>query len=171
VSRGRFALGALVLVGMTMTTIAGAQEAAARGQELPPGPGREHVVSRCISCHEADLITQQRLSRVGWGRTLDKMVRWGAVVEPVEREPMLAYLAARFAPSPLMPQMVATAGSEALYKGACLSCHEDDIIESQRLSRAGWVRTVDKMIRWGADVPAAEKDPLVDYLAARYPPR
>ena len=66
---------------------------------------------------------------------------------------------------------MATAGSEATYKRACLVCHEDDLIEAQRLSREGWTREVDKMIRWGAAVPAAEKDALIDYLAARYPPR
>ena len=140
-------------------------------QELPAGTGRDLVIKRCLSCHESDLITQQRLSRTGWGRSIDKMVRWGAVVETDERDPMLDYLAARFAPRLVSAQIVATAGSEAAYKRACLSCHEDDIIESQRLSRAGWVRSVEKMIRWGANIPAEEKDGLVDYLAARYPPR
>ena len=53
----------------------------------------------------------------------------------------------------------------------CLLCHEADLIVSQRLSRQGWTREVDKMIRWGAAVPAADKDALVDYLAARYAPR
>jgi hypothetical protein len=66
---------------------------------------------------------------------------------------------------------VATAGTEAVYKRACLTCHEDDLIEQQRLTKIGWTREVDKMIRWGAVVPEAEKDALVDYLAARYPPR
>jgi cytochrome c5 len=145
--------------------------ASSAAQELPLGPGRDVVVKRCVTCHEADLITQQRLTRAGWGRTVDKMVRWGATVEPEEREPMLDYLAARFAPKPVSAHIVATASNEALYKRACLSCHEDDLIESQRLSRAGWVRSVDKMIRWGAAVPAEERDGLIDYLAARYPPR
>lgn len=145
--------------------------AIAAAQELPPGPGRELVTKRCLTCHDADLISQQRLSRTGWGRSLDKMMRWGAVVEPAERDPMLDYLAAHFAAKPVSAHIVATAGSEALYKGACLTCHEDDLIRSQRLSRAGWSRTVEKMIRWGATVPAEDKDALVDYLAARYPPR
>ena len=147
------------------------QTLAIGAQELPPGPGRDAVTTRCLSCHESDLIAQQRLSRAGWGRELDKMVRWGAVVEPSEREPMLDYLSAHFAPKPAASHLVATAGSEAIYKRACLTCHEDDLIESQRLSRAGWVREVDKMIRWGASVTPTDKDALVDYLAARYPPR
>ena len=142
-----------------------------RAQDLPPGPGREAVTARCLTCHEADLIVQQRLSRTGWGRELDKMIRWGAVVDAAEREPMLDYLAAHFTPKPVPGHIVATAGTETIYKRACFACHEDDLIEAQRLTRAGWMREVEKMMRWGAVVPDAEKDALVDYLAARYPPR
>ena len=144
---------------------------AVAAQDLPPGPGREAVMSRCLSCHEADLIVQQRLSRAGWVRSVDKMVRWGATVPPAERDPMIDYLAAHFAPTPAASHLVATAGTEAIYKRACLGCHDDDLIEAQRLSRAGWIREVDKMIRWGADVAPQDKDALVDYLTARYPPR
>jgi cytochrome c5 len=140
-------------------------------QDLPAGPGRDVVAKRCIACHEADLITQQRLTRVGWGRSVDKMVRWGATVESDERDPLLDYLSAHFAPQPAASHIVATAGHEATYKRACLTCHDDDLVESQRLTRAGWVRTIDKMIRWGAVVADADKEGLIDYLAARYPQR
>jgi cytochrome c5 len=140
-------------------------------QELPPGSGRETVTARCVSCHETDLITQQRLSRAGWGREIDKMVRWGALVESQEREPMLDYLSAHFAPKPVASHIVATAGTEETFKRACLTCHEDDLIEAQRLSRPGWTREVDKMIRWGAVVSDTEKEALIEYLAARFPVR
>jgi cytochrome c5 len=158
--KGAAATGAVLLIGVLNATAA--------AQELPPGPGREVLVSRCLSCHEADLITQQRLSRAAWQRSVEKMVRWGAVVDTTEREPLLDYLAAHFAATPAAQNLVATAASEPIYKRACLGCHEDDLIESQRLTRDGWVRTVDKMVRWGADVPAADKDALVNYLAARF---
>lgn len=137
-------------------------------QELPQGRGRDAVVKRCVACHEADLISQQRLTRAGWARSVDKMVRWGAVVDADERDPMLDYLAAHFAPRRGASHIVATASYEGAYKRACLTCHEADLVESQRLTRAGWVRTVDKMIRWGAIVADADKEGLVDYLAARY---
>jgi hypothetical protein len=138
---------------------------------LPQGPGRDAVTARCLTCHEADLIVQQRLSRAGWGSELDKMIRWGAVVDAAEREPMLDYLSAHFTPKPVPGHIVATAGTEMVYKRACFTCHEDDLIEAQRLTRAGWMREVDKMIRWGAIVHDSEKDALIEYLAARYPPR
>ena len=157
-------LGAQVLGAMVLAATLGAQE-------LPAGAGRDVLVKRCIACHEADLITQQRLSRPGWGRSLDKMIRWGAVVEAEEREQMLDYLAAHFAPTPVSSHIVATASSEPVYKRACLTCHEDDLIKSQQLTRAGWVRSVEKMMRWGANVAPEEKERLIDYLAARYPPR
>ena len=140
-------------------------------QELPPGPGRDTIAKRCITCHEADLITQQRLSRPAWARSVDKMIRWGAINEGAERETMIDYLAAHFGPTPVASHIIATAQYEGVYKRACLTCHEADLVDAQRLTRAGWVRTVDKMIRWGAQVPDADKDGLVDYLAARYPPR
>lgn len=139
-------------------------------QELPEGPGRDLVVKRCVTCHEADLIAQQKLTRTGWSRSLDKMIRWGALVETAEREPMLDYLAARFTPHPVASHLVATAATEGIYKRSCLVCHDEDIIEAQRLTRAGWVRSVDKMIRWGAVVSETDKNALIDYLAARFMP-
>ncbi|HUE87595.1 MAG TPA: hypothetical protein VMO26_16085 [Vicinamibacterales bacterium] len=159
--------------GGLLAALAGAAllSAPAVAQELPPGPGRDIVAKRCITCHEADLLTQQRLTRAGWTRSVDKMVRWGAVVESDERDQMLGYLSAHFAPTPVASHLVATAQHEGIYKRACLTCHEADLVESQRLTRAGWVRTIDKMIRWGASVPNADKEGLVDYLTARYPVR
>lgn len=166
--RGRVAmLGMVLACGLASIGLAGAASA----QELPAGPGRDVVAKRCLTCHEADIITQQRLTRVGWGRSVDKMVRWGAVVEPAERDPMLDYLAAHFAPRPIASHIIATASHEGIYKRACLTCHEADIVESQRLTRVGWTRSVEKMMRWGATVSDTEKDALIDYLAARYPPR
>ena len=47
-------------------------------------------------------------------------------------------------------------------------CHGPSLIAQQRLDRNGWTREVDKMIRWGADVPAAEKEALIDYLTRTF---
>jgi cytochrome c oxidase cbb3-type subunit 3 len=58
----------------------------------------------------------------------------------------------------------------AVYKRVCLSCHEADIIEQQKLTPTGWTRSVEKMMRWGAAVSDAEKQSLVEYLAARFSP-
>lgn len=153
-----------------LTLLALLARAAVPAQELPAGSGRDQVTTRCVACHETDLIAQQRLSRAGWGRELDKMVRWGAVVEAQEREAMLDYLAAHFAPRPAA-RPLATPGAEQTFKHACVVCHEADLIASQRLGPAGWTREVEKMIRWGAAVADSEKGPLVEYLAGRFPVR
>ncbi len=56
------------------------------------------------------------------------------------------------------------------YRGSCLGCHNEDLIKGQRLTRAQWEREVDKMIRWGAQVPAEQRGPLLDYLSTRFKP-
>lgn len=152
----------MLVVALTATT--------ASAQTLPPGAGADVLKARCVSCHEADIIVSQKLSLTGWTRSVDKMVRWGATIAPAEREVLHPYLAANFGPKPATSHAVNDAGA-ATYQRACTTCHETDIIEQQRLTRGRWVGSVDKMIRWGATVAPAEKDALVDYLAARFPPR
>ena len=56
---------------------------AAAASEIPRPAGFRGV---CLTCHEADLIQQQRLTRVQWNRELDKMTRWGAPLKPEDRE-------------------------------------------------------------------------------------
>jgi mono/diheme cytochrome c family protein len=146
-----------------------AQVPATQGTELPPGAGVEVLRARCLSCHGTDLIASQQLGDAGWGREIDKMVRWGAVVPEAERGPLVAYLARHFAPAPAASHT--PADGEATLKRACLACHGVDLIEQQRLSPAAWTREVDKMVRWGAQVSATEQAALVGFLSSRYPVR
>ena len=60
---------------------------------------------------------------------------------------------------------------EAIIKARCLVCHETDLIQQQRLSKAGWTKEVEKMTRWGAVVADTEKDALIDYLSVNHPQR
>ncbi|MCC7180356.1 MAG: c-type cytochrome [Acidobacteria bacterium] len=146
----------------------GAQVPAPGVAPLPQGTGVEVVRARCLSCHASDLIESQRLTRDGWAREIDKMVRWGASVPDADRAPLLAYLATHFSPAPAAVPARAT-GGEAIFKRACLACHGADLSEQQRLSVTGWTREVEKMMRWGASVTEAEKAALVEFLAATYP--
>ncbi|MBI3279476.1 MAG: hypothetical protein HYZ57_06510, partial [Acidobacteria bacterium] len=43
---------------------------------------------------------QQRLTRVQWAADVDKMVRWGAKVNPKEREEIIEYLLRLYGPRP-----------------------------------------------------------------------
>ena len=147
---------------------------------MPAGPGADVLKSRCVICHEADIITSQKLSLTGWTNSVNKMVRWGSQITPQEREVLLPYLAAHFAPlrqgyGGQAPEPAAshpnTDAGLADYKRACLVCHDGDIIEQQKLSKTGWTRSVEKMMRWGATIADADKEPLIEYLALRFPPR
>lgn len=141
---------------------------------LPPGPGAERINRDCLTCHEADLIVQQRLTRAGWNRELDKMVRWGASVKSEDREVMLDYLARHFGDSSVRggsttPTLPAGAGVDRVQKN-CLTCHEADIMADQSLTRAQWEKELDKMARWGAVFSAEDRTVMVEYLATRFGP-
>ena len=62
----------------------------------------------------------------------------------------------------------AGAGKDVLLR-ACTSCHSAVLITQQRKPPEEWVKTVDKMVGWGAPLPPQEKQTLVDYLAALHP--
>jgi cytochrome c553 len=164
-----------LFAGLAFDAAAPAAHTAARAE----GSGQQNQQSadippQCVLCHDSDLITQQKLSRAAWSRELDKMIKWGAVVATDERERVLDALATAFGPARSARQEQAAERVEELPRvvtRSCLTCHERDLIAQQRLTRAGWVREVEKMIRWGAPVNEAEKSVLVDFLADRYPVR
>src|SRR5262245_10290423 len=141
-------------------------------QDLPDGKGAELARDKCLNCHEADVIVAQRLSRQGWTREVEKMIRWGAVVSDAEKEVLIDYFAGHFRPRPAAGAPAAGDDRDKkIFEEKCLLCHEADLTEQQRLSRQGWTREVEKMIRWGAAVSDAEKEPLIDYLSSNFGPR
>lgn len=166
---------AIVVAGWVLM-VAVATGLAAQSQEaLPADAGSDVVRARCLGCHEADLIVQQRLGRPGWVRELDKMERWGAVLTATEKNTAADYLAKHFAPvrradtgdGGAPAQAVLDAGKATLDQ-RCLGCHAADLVEQQRLDRAGWGRELDKMVRWGATIPASERDALTTYLSTQF---
>lgn len=154
-----------------MAAVCGLMNANTRAarQDLPEGKGVELAHDRCVTCHEADVIVSQRLSRQGWTREVEKMIRWGAVASDAEKEILIDYFATHFKPS--SSARTSAAGDERgkqIFEEKCLLCHEADLTEQQRLSRQGWTREVEKMVRWGAVVSDEEKEPLVDYLFGNF---
>jgi len=140
--------------------------------KLPDGDGRETVTDRCLNCHGAEPILQQRLPRDKWVGEVDKMIRWGAEVPADSKDKLVDYLARNFTYHPIvaprMPAPLPEGDGREVLDQSCLSCHGGEPISQQRLSRAQWTAEVDKMIRWGADVPADQKTRLVDYLARNF---
>jgi mono/diheme cytochrome c family protein len=57
-----------------------------------------------------------------------------------------------------------------VFDNRCLDCHENDLTRQQRLAHSGWVREIDKMVRWGATVTDSEREALLDYLSRQFGP-
>ena len=82
---------ALICVGV-------AAGASSSNEELPAGPMQEKAGAACLSCHEARIIVQQRLSKAAWTKEMDKMTKWGAEVDPQDRDALIEYFSANFGP-------------------------------------------------------------------------
>jgi len=67
-------------------------------EDLPAGPIEAKATTACLECHEARIIVQQRLSRAAWTKEVDKMTKWGALVNPSDRDALIDYLSANFGP-------------------------------------------------------------------------
>ncbi|MFZ1006327.1 MAG: hypothetical protein WAN65_05800 [Candidatus Sulfotelmatobacter sp.] len=66
--------------------------------DLPAGPMQAKATTACLECHEARIILQQRLSKAAWTKEVDKMTKWGAVVDPADRDALIDYLSSNFSP-------------------------------------------------------------------------
>ena len=59
---------------------------------------------------------------------------------------------------------------EQIQNAACLSCHDLRPIQTASYDKAGWTTAVDSMIERGAEVKAADKPALVDFLVKNHGP-
>ena len=66
--------------------------------ELPAGMMQAKATTACMECHGARIILQQRLSKAAWTKEVDKMMKWGAVVDPADRDNLIDYLSSNFSP-------------------------------------------------------------------------
>ena len=64
--------------------------------ELPDGPMQAKATTACTECHEARIVVQQRLSKATWTKEVDKMIKWGALVDPQEKDTLIDYLSMNF---------------------------------------------------------------------------
>jgi len=77
-----------------VSTLAWAQSASS--PELPAGPMQSKATTACTECHDVRIILQQRLSKATWTKEVDKMTKWGALVDPQDRDTLIDYLSANF---------------------------------------------------------------------------
>ncbi len=67
-------------------------------EDLPAGAMQAKATTACLECHEARIILQQRLSKATWAKEVDKMMKWGAVVDGSDRDALIDYLSVNFGP-------------------------------------------------------------------------
>lgn len=70
----------------------------ARTPNLPPGPIQQTAVTACMECHDSSIIVQQRLSHAAWTKEVDKLIKWGAVVNAKDRDALTDYFSVNFGP-------------------------------------------------------------------------
>ena len=105
---------ALGVIALALTsTFAAAQKAA---EDLPAGAMQAKATTSCLECHEARIILQQRLSKATWTKEVDKMIKWGAVVDAGDHDALVDYLSTNFNPEQPAYEPPRTAVEKALEK-------------------------------------------------------
>src|SRR5579864_1273612 len=66
--------------------------------QLPDGVMQAKATTACTECHEARIILQQRLGKAAWTKEVDKMVKWGALVDANDHDALVDYLSTNFSP-------------------------------------------------------------------------
>lgn len=67
-------------------------------EQLPASTGKEKAEAACLTCHEARIIVQQRLTKAAWTKELDKMIKWGAEVDAKDHDALIDYFSSNFGP-------------------------------------------------------------------------
>ena len=97
--RSHFFAGVTFVVLVVAGPVARSQKSAVPLTEsLPAGPMQAKATTSCLECHEARIILQQRLSKAAWTKEVDKMIKWGAVVDANDHDALIDYLSTNFSP-------------------------------------------------------------------------
>ena len=88
----------LAFVTLVSTVGAFAADKPSASTDLPAGPMQSKAKTGCTFCHDAHIIVQQRLSKAAWGKEVDKMIKWGAIVNASDRDSLVDYFSANFSP-------------------------------------------------------------------------
>ena len=93
-------LAAIAVLTLALAFSAQAQKPSGANltEDLPPGTMQAKATTACMECHEARIVLQQRLSKAAWTKEVDKMTKWGAVVDPADHDALIEYLSTNFSP-------------------------------------------------------------------------
>ncbi len=87
-----------IILTLAVSSAAALAGESSPNQQLPAGAMQEKAAAACSTCHEARIIVQQRLSKPAWAKEVDKMIKWGAEVDPKDRDAMIEYFSTNFGP-------------------------------------------------------------------------
>jgi len=90
----KLSVAVFLFVVAFVSTLVWAQSASS--PELPAGPVQAKATTACTECHDGRIIVQQRLSKAAWTKEVDKMTKWGALVDPQYRDALIDYLSTNF---------------------------------------------------------------------------
>ena len=107
------ACAAIALFALVSPASAQAQKppTASPNADLPAGPMQAKATTACLECHEARIILQQRLTKPVWTKEVEKMTKWGAVVDSADRDALIDYLSSNFSPEKPAYEPQRTSGS------------------------------------------------------------
>src|SRR3954452_9609798 len=88
----KYKTAALAFIALASTVLR------AQSPDLPEGAMQAKVRNACTECHDARIILQQRLSKGAWLKEVDKMIKWGAVIDASDHDAFVEYLSANFSP-------------------------------------------------------------------------
>jgi hypothetical protein len=91
----------LVILALAALAVAAAKPLPPLGTQfhaLAEGSGKAQTEAACLRCHSADLLAQQRLTEKQWTASVEKMMRWGAVVGEKDKAKIIAYLTKNYGP-------------------------------------------------------------------------
>ena len=90
--------GKLFTFSLLAIAMAGANAQPPATVELPASPMQGKARNACTTCHDAHIIVQQRLSKAAWGKEVDKMIKWGAIIDPSDRDALVEYFSQNLTP-------------------------------------------------------------------------
>ena len=146
---------------------------AAAALQFPEGEGKKLLEDRCTNCHGLDQVSPLKHNRDAWKSLLERMVTFGAQMDPKEIDVAADYLTKNFG-SPGGAAAPAGADDQAAQKlvdGVCASCHDSDLVKGTQATKAGWSDIVTRMNGRGAGLTDKDVEMLVNYLAKTYAPK
>jgi mono/diheme cytochrome c family protein len=103
--------------------------AAADRIELPPGPNRDLVYSRCRTCHDLQSVVDSAgIPADAWASVIQDMGRYGLRVPADERDKIVGYLVKYLGSAParaaLAPAPAPAMDGKAEFERQCSACHQ-----------------------------------------------